>query len=92
MVSTTAVSEMVSGVLRAPRRSVGTLSDFVPRPGSPVPSVEPSLVLDAVRRDPALTTGQRIALAELYESFRASSPGHVDHDIDHGAAVRAHVC
>lgn len=92
MVSTTAVSEAVTGVLRAPRRSLGTVTHLVPRPGTALTSAETSPVLDAVRRDPALTTGQRIALVELYESFRAGAPEHIEHDIDHAAAGRAHVC
>ncbi len=92
MVSTTAVTEAVTGVLHLPRRSMGTLTHLVARPGSRLVSAESSPVLDAARRDPALTAGQRLALVERYESFRVGPPVHVPHEIDHAAAGRAHVC
>ena len=86
MVTTTAVSDVVSGVLRAPRRHVSGLTHRAERPAV-------SAVPDAVRRDPALTVGQRTALVELYESFRTAPPARTaEAEVDHSAAARAHVC
>ena len=92
MVSTSTVSEALSGVMGAPRRSMGSLTHLVPRPGAPLTSAESSPVIEAVRRDPALTSGQQVALTELYASFRADPAVHVEHVVDLAAASRAPVC
>ncbi|GAB2916544.1 hypothetical protein GCM10027047_13040 [Rhodococcus aerolatus] len=92
MVSTTAVTEAVTGVLRAPRRSIGTVTHLVPHPAPAASAAEASPVLEAVRRDPALTPGQRTALVELYTSFRAGPAERELPEVDLTAAGRAHVC
>jgi transcriptional regulator with XRE-family HTH domain len=64
-------------VLEAIATALSVSSDALyEQAGMVPPGAEPedNAVLDAIKADPRLTTRQRRALAEIYESFVASSP------------------
>jgi transcriptional regulator with XRE-family HTH domain len=64
-------------VLEAIATALSVSSDALyQQAGMAPPGSEPedNAVLDAIKADPRLTTRQRKALAEIYESFVASSP------------------
>jgi transcriptional regulator with XRE-family HTH domain len=64
---------VLDGIAKALKLSADTLYE---QAGLTPPGAEPedNVVLDAINADPRLTPRQRRALAEIYESFVASSP------------------
>ena len=65
--------QVLDGIANALKLSSDALYE---QAGMTPPGAEPedNAVLDAIKADPRLTSRQRKALAEIYESFVASSP------------------
>lgn len=65
--------QVLDGIAKALKLSSDALYE---QAGMTPPGAEPedNAVLDAINADPRLTARQRKALAEIYESFAASSP------------------